>query len=243
MHGLSYDLELLEPGTNEVQSAFHFVYCGASVLSFFTEPDGFPSENQKVKKLGAKWMRRGFGSLGGREAAVLLAQGLALLLAEMTKEHGYDDDANTSLYFRDLIQDHYPLDERVTEVLERSRAEFRTRETFQVRQEVERGAQAGTGYHLGLLDREFLEGMHPEEDPQMVEAQRRYASSYLRDTVGLAAIEMVLEEKRLSAIRDDLFPPTKTSRDALSYDLQNLTWWRDVATEWRRFGQLALSGT
>lgn len=240
-HGLSYDIELLEPGNDAAQNAFHFVYCGASLLSFFTEPDGFPSEGKRVKKRGAKWMRRDFGNLGGQEAAIFLAQALAIFLAEMTKQHGHSGDADISLYFRDLIQKHYPLNEAATDRLEECRTEFRTRETFEVRPDVARTKLGGTGYHLALLDRGFLDGMHPEEDPQMVDAQKRHASQYLRGKASLAAIEMVLGPKRFSSVQDDLFPVVGPSWEALSYDLQSLTWWGDVAKEWRRFGQIAIA--
>ena len=100
-------------------------------------------------------MRKGFGGPGGRDAAVFLAQALALLLTELTRENGFNADAEMSLHFQELIQKHYPLGDEATEALEEGRAEFRTRETFEVRSEVVRGAQAGTGYHLGLRTESF----------------------------------------------------------------------------------------
>lgn len=216
--GLSYELELLSPGNAASQNAFHFVYCGASLLSFFTEPDSFPSEDRKTQRRGAKWMRKGFGDDGGRTAAIFLAQALATFLAETTKSAGHQADSEISLQLRNLIQDIYPLDQDATAQLEECRAEYRTRETFEVRPDISKGVQGASGYHVALLNRDFLDGMHPEEDPEMVEAQQRHASKYFRGMAGLIALKMVLSDKQFSTIEDDLFPPVGSSFASLGYD-------------------------
>lgn len=236
------ELELLNPGNSQSQNAFHFVHCGASLLSFFTEPDSFPSEDRRTQRRGAKWIRKDFGTDGGRKAAIFLSQGLAVLLAEMASETGHQTDAEISLQLRQLIQNTYPLDEETIGKLEACRAEYRTRETFEVRTDVARGAQSTTGYHLALLDRDFLDGMHPEEDHQMVDAQRRYASDYARGMAGLVAIEIALGHERFSLIEDELFPPVGTSSSALTQRMASLAWWADVAKDWQRYAQIALGG-
>ena len=152
-HGLVLELEGLNPGKTPSQMAFNFVRPGASILSAFRESRCFPSEDEHTKKRGAKWVRRYFTSDGARQATIFLAQALATLLSESARETGRRTDAEISLALRQVIQDHYPLSSDTLSKLEACRAEYKTRETYEVAPDV----VAGVSPDLATSSREWPE--------------------------------------------------------------------------------------
>jgi hypothetical protein len=83
--------------------------------------------------------------------------------------------------------------------------------------------------------------MHPEEDPDLVDAQRRHASRYFQAMAGLTAIELVLGPERFSSLESSLFAPTEMSFAALAQGHIVATSWLFAAEQWQRYAQIALS--
>jgi hypothetical protein len=222
--GVSYDYAMLDPGTGPEQHAFHFVACGADILGMFVYKESFPSTDRKTSRRGAKLMRKRFGGDGARRAAIFLAHALASLLYEAVALAGRSDEAKAHLGFRDLIQEHYPLDASTLDLIGRCRAEYRVMEDRQVREEILVGAELGTGYHLALQ-----RGENPDNDPKLVEIQTFYAARYLRSMAGIYAIRLAIGEEAFASIEGQLLLPGSSEPETLASGLGDARWWTDVA--------------
>ncbi len=237
--GLDYAQELLEPQASAAQSAFRFVSCGADLLLSMSYPDGFPAVSKRTRKRGAKALVRAIGEPGSQEAAVFLAQALGTLLAEKSVRAGRDEDAGIHRRFVELIQSHYTLEGDRLEALDHCRAEYLTFTTHEVRRDIRVGVELGTGYHRALLDPDFLDGRHPDEDEQMTEIQESYAGRFLRTMASRHALRMALGVDQWAKLEAEVRRPGMISYDSMAAELGDMAVWNHVAEDWFGFAKIA----
>ncbi len=239
--GLNFYVETLHPGNTPAQLAYGFVSCGGVLLVDSAEPEGVPSRDKGTRKHVAKALASCLDRQGAREAAVFLAQAYATESYEFMRSKGHVADAERHLGFRQLIQEHFPLSDDLVRRLETTRAEYRTLETREVRDEVRQGGETGTAYHQALLHPESLEGTGPNEDEELVRMQRLYAGTFLRGHARLAAIELTIGREAFAAVEDKLiFPGGPFGYEGLVFDeLENVRW-TSGGKAWQRHGKLAI---
>lgn len=149
--------------------------------------------------------------------------------------------ADAHLRILNLIDDHYPLDQEALDLVEQCRAEFRVMDTHEVPQEVRSGYAMATAYHLALLDPPSPDSTNPDDDPELVNIQTRYASRYLRGMAGLIAIKMTIGDDGYAAIIDKLFNPASSDFDAFAHDAGEEAWWNRLAVEWGTYAEMTLT--
>jgi hypothetical protein len=216
--GLNSDVEVLRPGNTPVELAYGFVSHGGYLLIASAEPDGVPSQEKRTRKQVAKLVARGLDRQGARDAAVFLAQAVAVETYEFLRFRGHEADAVTHLGFQPPIQEHFPLSEQLLTRLDGIRAEYRTLENHEVRDEVRRGIEMGTGYSRALIDPDSLGGRDPDDDEQLVEAQKAYAHTFLIWSARLVAIERAIGPQAFAEFEDKfMYPGMHLGYDALTF--------------------------
>jgi hypothetical protein len=168
-----------------------------------------------------------------------LAQALGTLMAELSVRAGGDEDARLHRDFVALIQSHYPLAAEHLEALEFCRAEYLTFTTHEVRREIKGGVELGTGYHRALLNPDFLDGRHPDEDKQMTEIQESYAGRFLRTMASRHALQMTLGVDEWAKQEPDVRRPGMISFESMTAEMGDAAVWKQVADDWLRFGNIA----
>jgi hypothetical protein len=242
--GLDFYVETLSPGNTPVQAAFAFVGCGGFLLASFMDPECVPSLDKGTQKRVAKAMSRGFGQPGARDAAVFLAQAYAIDLYEFFRFRGDQASGEPQLRFRQLVQQHFPLSDDLVARLDSTRAEYRTLEFHEVRDEVRHWSEMGTAYSRALVDPDFLDGRDPDEDEEAVEIQRRYAGTFLRGHAVLTAIELTIGRELFSAVDEKLmFPGGPDGYDGMVVWQLNDVVWNGTANFWQRAMQRGAGAT
>ncbi len=179
-------------------------------------------------------MARRFGQDEGRHAAGFLAQALATWYIELMSRDADQASAAVHQALRDLLQQFYPLPSADREELESLRAEYRVMDDHNVS-----GRIPATGYTMALLDPEFAEGRDPDTDPELREAQMRYASRWLRLGAERRAIAICAGD-RFDSLEAALLHASCPGHEILTYDMASLRWWTDCVHEWHQAGQLLL---
>jgi hypothetical protein len=237
--GLDFNAETIRPGNLPVQVAYAFVASGAQLLAAYAEPDQVPSVDKRTSKRVAKAMVRSFGRPEARGAAVFLAQAFAVDMYEFLRFCGHEDSSEVHLGFRDLIQEHFPLSDELAVRLDATRAEYRTMETHEVRDEVRTWVEIGTGYSRALLGGE----RDPDEDEELVEIQRSYAGTFLRAHAGLTAIELTIGSRSYAGVQEDLLYPGGPGYAALAFWQVHDAGWVSLGEQWRRVMNRAVGAT
>ena len=237
--GSTYDLAMLAHDPTHAQRAVRLVGCGCDLLSQFIykEPGYFPSPDRRTRRKGARLMTQNFPEENARLAAVFLAQSLGWLLHESFACAGETDTSNLQLALIKLVQDHYPLSDEPLAALQHGRAEYRTLDQHALRREVVIGAESATGYHRALQDPNWLDGAKPDDDPDLVEAQERYASQFLRCSAEMFAIETTIGTHSFAALETKMFKLGSPEYEANVQDLASSSWWADVADDWQSIAQ------
>jgi hypothetical protein len=234
-HGLDYDRETAFQGARPVQTAFLLVGCGADVLSGLRYADAIPTTNRKLARATAKAVARRFREEQGRHAAVFLSQAFGTWYVEQMSQHGDATSAAIHHHLRDLIQQFFPLGDTDRELLEALRDEYRVMVDHDMS-----GRMPVTGYHTALIAPTFAEGRAVDDAPELVKAQERYASRYLRLLAERRAIALCVGEREFSARRSEFLQPSWPGYEVLEYDAGSLSWWTNSASDWQRIGSLAL---
>jgi len=239
--GLNFDVETIRPGNTPAQLAYGFVSCGGLLLIDSAEPDGVPSLDKRTRKQVAKAVARSLDQQGPRQAAVFLAQAYAIDLYEFFRFRGDEANAEPHLGFQQLIQEHFPLSDEPLARLEATRAEYRTLEVHEVRDEVRIGVEIGTGYSRALIDPDFLDGRNPDDDEELVQIQRRYAGTFLRWHARLVAIEEAIGADFFAGVVDKLmFPGGPFGYDGLTFGQLEDVRWSSRGEMWQRPAKRAI---
>jgi len=239
--GLNFDVETIRPGNTPTQLAYGFVSCGGLLLIDSAEPDGVPSLDKRTRKQVAKAVARSLDQQGARQAAVFLAQAYAIDLYEFFHFRGDEANAEPYLGFQQLIQEHFPLSDEPLARLEATRAEYRTLEIHEVREEVRIGVEIGTGYSRALIDPDFLDGRNPDDDEELVQIQRGYAGTFLRWHARLVAIEEAIGAEFFAGVEDKLmFPGGPFGYDGLTFGQLEDVRWSSRGEMWQRPAKRAI---
>lgn len=234
--GLHYYTEVLSPSPGLEQNAFHFATCGATLLAQLADPESFPSEDQRTSRKGAKAVARAYAGEGGRRASIFLAHALACFIYETQLQGGHRASAEAHLGFRDTIQRVFPLAEEDLALVELCRAEHEVMRTRVPNRNALLGI-GGTRFHLALQD---PDQWGDPDDPETIEAQRRYANGYLPSMANLYAIEMVIGKTMFADIEAELSRPDGAGMGALKVQLQSFGSWGLLVEEWTRYAGIAL---
>ncbi len=242
--GLSYDAQVLEPGSAPEQSAFQAVYCGAWLMLGYCDDDGFPASTQRTRRKGAKAMERGYVTAGGERGAIFLAHAMATVSRERDNV-GVGQDAEVYERLRCILSRHYPLSVRELELLDACLREYRVLQTHEVSDAVKLGYEMGTGYTLALSAPELYDCKHPDDVPELVQMQAWEAIRYFCACAARAAARLVLGELRFSKLEPELFQPGSFSNtDQYIYRIEEVDRWIAVIEhEDRRFARAALPVT
>ena len=235
-HQLDYNLEVISPGSTSPQIALQLVGCGADLLSGLMYPDAVPTPDPKVAKRTAKLVARRFGTDGSRRAAVFLAQAMAAWFVEMVSRAKEPGSARVHARLGDLIQEFSALDPAELAAIQELCAEYRVMDDHNTT-----GRFPATGWYMALADPEFAEGRDVDTDPELIQAQSRYASRYLRLGAECRAIAITIGADAFQSIDPDLFYPHWPGYEILEYDLADMSWWNHCAELWHEAGQRALS--
>jgi hypothetical protein len=195
---LDFAVETVRPGTNPPQRAFQLVACGYDMLlATAASPRAFP-----VRHALTRW--RGSRAVGakllwqGLDASIFLAHAVPVLMARMEGQLGDNgedanlvpSDAEYHLALRGRVQDFYPLPSADKLFLHGCLAEFRVMGNREPRAEVLEGTQPATPYSQALM-----RGDNPDDDPQLVSDQKRYARDYFINQAVIAATKIGLEHE------------------------------------------------
>ena len=241
--GLDHDRESLDPGNSPAQLAYGFAECGGLLLLSSAYDEGFPTDDRRTTKRGVKALEKGLSGAGAQQASIMLAHALAAGIEESFLFEGEDAEARCHASFRALLQEHLPVPQRLLDVVEGARAEFRTFDTGVVREPIRMGAEGGTGYHIALQDPSFNDGQHPDTNEDLVEAQRNYAGMFLRRTAGLAAIELTVGSAVYAELEPGLFRPGRTLGSGFEYQAGEQWVWADIAGNWSAVGKRAVGAS
>jgi hypothetical protein len=237
--GVDALLEIVDPKPGRSSAAFHFAYCGANLLLAYREPRDFPAYGRWPRRRGARWITGSFSEERGRRAAIFLAHALGTFLLEEARRNGQLEMSKRQTDCLQLLQERLPLNGEDAHLLDTYRQEYNVMDTKLLPDNVRDGVEAGTGYHLALSNPEFTGGKDPDDVPELVEAQRHYASRYFRLMADLHAVAIAIGPDRFERIRADLIRPVDLRADVLVYDRADLRWWSDVAKDWQDFAALA----
>ena len=196
---LEYVDEISRPGTSPPQQAFQLVSAGYELLlSTAASSRGFPAFGSLTCSRGAIAARRRFlwsGLLG----SVFLAHALPTLMERMAgqlSDEGEDagqfpTDPGYHLNARKRVADFFPLPPQHKVFIHNCLAEFRVIGNREPREDVVEGKAWGTPYSHALM-----RGDNPDDEPQLVWEQIRYARDYFINQASLAVTEIVLERKK-----------------------------------------------
>jgi hypothetical protein len=180
---LAYDVDpagdYMRPGNSPPEQAFQLLKCGLEMLLIAAEVY-FPVRSRKYQKKGPKWLRTGV-LYHGEGGALVLARAAPLLMVKADGFLEVDQPPElTTEHHRQLfgqVQSFYPLSKLLGNLLEDMEAEFKVMENHEPRDKVVSGEERGTEYSQALM-----RGENPDEDPELVAAQREFAIDYFIDT-------------------------------------------------------------
>lgn len=175
------------PGASPPERAFHLLCCGYDMLVVFMQL-AFPSLQRRTFKTGTKWITEGLmwngaasGGFLARATPTLLALTGGNLDGLVQDDIEPVDDPDLHHFLRRSVEDFYPLilarkaavQGDVDPLVEACSEEFEVMKTGKPREAVAEGTEPANEYSLALL-----RGDDPNQNPELVEQQRRYALDY-----------------------------------------------------------------
>jgi hypothetical protein len=196
---LQFDLDpagdYAKPGNSPPERAFQVLWCAFDLILSVTEV-GFPSYDRRTCKRTAKWVKANLLYQAAQTSSIL-AHALPSLLVETDGSLSWDgsepDDevvgAEHHARLLTSIADFYPLVAWRKSAIEVCLGEFKVLETHKPRPEVAKGDEIGSEYSEALL-----RGENPDDDPRLVEVQRRYAFDYFFNRASVLAMTTALAQ-------------------------------------------------
>jgi hypothetical protein len=182
--------DYMRPGNNPAEQAFQLLKCGLEML-LLASSVYFPALDKKYQKKGPKWLRSGVLYHADR-GTLILARAAPLLLARVNGRLDVDQppELTTDHHRRlfDQVQSFYPLSVYHKEYVKEMQAEFTVMEEHKPRKAVSEGDEPPNEYSEVLL-----RGENPDDDPELVERQREYATDYFIDQALFMGISNALD--------------------------------------------------
>lgn len=247
-HALKYDLDpaldYAKPGNSPPERAFQLLACGFDLMMVVMGA-GFPARRRRGRRSARRWVRQNLPWAGANGAA-FMACALPTLLAEMDGrlcEDGDDDaeavvDPHHHLMLRRTVEDFYPKlhPDKQRQKLDSCAAEFDVIREHRPREEVTSGKERPTGYSLALM-----RGEEPDDDPELVEAQRRYARDYFMYKASLATMASAAHVADVRRLTRKAIPSLDPGARRVSrYRSRALAAWIEGSRPYRQYASLEL---
>lgn len=193
--GFDYAEQFEGEDVRPAQKGFELLSCGFDLHVRFLDVDAFPSLERRIRKRGAKLVRRNLLWMSAVSAS-FVSQAIPTLIIEMQdaarpqQQAGQrgDESHERWLALRSLIADYFRLPKETKELMAPCAAEFEVMRTHEPREEVAEGRAAANAYSSALL-----RGENPDEDPELVKEQQRYARDYFINQAALADVKISLD--------------------------------------------------
>jgi hypothetical protein len=180
------------PGNSPPARALQVLSC-AYDLAIELGRSGLPTMDRRIQRKASKWVVQDIIYRSGPVAVNVLAVALPKILA---KTGGNLDGAITGRVasveqherLRVAVEDFFPLMGQIKTNADAGLAEYEVMETKKPRTEVAEGNELGSAYSEALV-----RGDDPDEDPQLVAEQRRWAMDYFISVTTYYSIQLLIE--------------------------------------------------
>jgi hypothetical protein len=259
------EVDYARPGNSPPERAFHLLGCGFDLLIAIADK-GFPSLDRRTRQRGGKWIQEELVLLGREPSQFLAHAIPALFAASRGRLDNSDQEGNEELFDPEhhralgrTLADFYPLPKEIEispeeraarkakglyapggperrrqvfrHVLDECLAEFHVMERHQPREEVARGVEPANEYSLALLH-----GQEPNDDPELVETQRRYARDFFINRASLNAIKAALDAADFRLLSDKLIEVLEPGDRRISeYRTRELAAWIEGTRSYREY--------
>jgi hypothetical protein len=179
---LAYDVDpegdYMRLGNTPAEEAFQLLKCGFEMMMIMSSIY-FPTLDRRSQRKGPKWLESGV-LYHGENGMMVLARAAPALMARA--DGGVEVDkppeitASHHLELFDQVQSFYPLPKAHGDSIAKMEAEFKVMEKKEPRREVLDGEEPPNEYSQALM-----RGENPDDDPELVERQREYATDYFID--------------------------------------------------------------
>jgi hypothetical protein len=192
---LAYDVDpagdYMRLGNSPAEEAFQLLKCGIEMLMIMSS-SYFPTLDRKTQRKGPRWLQSGV-LFHGENGMMILARAAPALMARADGRLEVDQPpgitAADHLKLFDQVQSFYPLNKAHGDSMARMEAEFKVMEKKEPRAEVIEGEEQANEYSQALLRDE-----NPDDDPELVERQREYATDYFIDLALHYAVARALDK-------------------------------------------------
>jgi hypothetical protein len=218
-YDLDQKKDYLTPGLTPPEVAYGMILCGYDLLLRIAD-NGVPSLERRTRRRARKWMHEMLLYFASQPAQLLshMIPTLYAATGGRLSDTGQDEGSEIfepahHLALERAVEDFFPLPTKIMldsmpkklgmqvtglnkgrrgrnmfrHLLDRAMAEFHVMETHEPREEVVKGDEPASDYSAALL-----RGENPDENPELVEAQRLYARDYFINRASIFATRAAL---------------------------------------------------
>jgi hypothetical protein len=136
---------------------------------------------------------------------------------------------------QEAVSSFYPLPRESADFMERCAGEFRVMETHKPREPVVENPSEANEYSQALL-----RGENPDDDPTLVEMQRKYARDFFIDRATFTAINKAIDKKDRRILGDKMvrFTMVDDPRQAAELRERALAAWTEGLGPYREYARM-----